>query len=202
MLLNAVSLWEQLIQWDHALFKKINQDWTNPLFDWTMPFLRNQNNWLPLYIFIIVFVLLNFRLKGLWWIVFFFITIAMTDMTGTYIFKHTFERLRPCSDPDFALNVRLLLKQCAGGYSFTSNHAANHFGMATFIFFTFRHLFKNWMLLTFLWAGSIGYAQIYVGIHYPADVAGGIILGILFGTITAYQFNKHFGLTLPGKRTT
>jgi membrane-associated phospholipid phosphatase len=200
MLFLSINFWEKLAQWDQSLFIKINSDWSNPVFDAVMPFLRNSLNWVPLYLFLLVFVLVNFKVKGLWWVVFFISTVALADMTGTYVFKHSFERLRPCNDPGFYTHVRLLLKQCAGGYSFTSNHAANHFGMATFIFLTFRHLFKNWMLLVFLWAGSIGYAQIYVGVHYPTDIAGGTILGIIFGSTTAFLFNKYFAFTLPDKK--
>jgi undecaprenyl-diphosphatase len=54
------------------------------------------------------------------------------------------------------------------------------------------------MLLAFLWAGAIGYAQIYVGVHYPTDIAGGAILGIIFGSATSFLFNKYFGIVPPG----
>ena len=161
-----------------------------------MPFLRNSLHWVPLYLFVLVFVLVNFKIKGLWWIVFFLSTVALTDMTGTYVFKHAFERLRPCSDPDFASHVRLLLNQCAGGYSFTSNHAANHFGMAAFFFITFRHMLKNWVWIAIFWAAAICYAQVYVGVHYPLDVLVGALLGLAFGITTGTLFNKRFGLAI------
>jgi undecaprenyl-diphosphatase len=114
------------------------------------------------------------------------------------VFKYGFDRIRPCNNPDVQSHLRLLVG-CPGGFSFTSNHAANHFGMATFLFLTFRHLFKNWMLLAFLWAASIGYAQVYVGVHYPSDIAGGMALGIIFGTFTGLMFNKYFALHFHGK---
>jgi undecaprenyl-diphosphatase len=74
--------------------------------------------------------------------------------------------------------------------------------MAMFMFLTFRHYIKNWIFLVFLWAGIIGYAQIYVGVHYPSDIAGGMILGILYGILSAYIFNKYFGLYVPGEQNT
>ncbi len=197
----ATTLWEKLLHLDRELFVLINSKWTNPLFDVVMPFLRTPTYWVPLYLFIIVFVLLNYRLKGLWWIVFFLVTVALTDMVGTNVFKYNFLRTRPCNNPDLIGQLRLLVL-CPSGYGFTSNHAANHFGMATFLFLTFRHLFKSWMLLAFLWAGAIGYAQIYVGVHYPTDIAGGTILGIIFGSTTAFLFNKYFALALPDKIVT
>ena len=141
------SFLQKLEQWDQWLFMKINGDWTNLSFDTIMPFLRNPVYWVPLYIFLLVFVLINFKIKGLWWSVFFLSTIALTDLAGTYLLKHNFIRLRPCNDPDFFFHVRLLLKQCGGGSSFISNHAANHFGMASFFFVTFSRFFKKFLLI-------------------------------------------------------
>lgn len=192
----AITFWQKLVQWDKHLFEKINGDWTNPFFDAIMPFLRNSLSWVPLYLFLLVFVLLNFKVKGIWWAVLFLSTIALTDMTGNYVFKHGFERLRPCSDPDFADQVRLLLKHCGGGYSFTSNHAANHFGMAAFFFVTLGHLLKKWAWAGLLWAALIAYAQVYVGVHYPLDVICGALLGLAFGITTGTIFNKRFGFAI------
>lgn len=197
----AIDFWKKLVQWDQSLFISINSDWTNPAFDVVMPFLRNSLTWAPLYLFLLIFVLVNFKVRGLWWVVFFLSTVALTDMTGTYVFKHAFERLRPCSDPDFFTHVRLLLKQCAGGYSFTSNHAANHFGMATFFFITFRHLFKIGAWIALGWAAAICYSQVYVGVHYPLDVFVGALLGLAFGITTGTFFNKRFGITTFGNQS-
>lgn len=113
-------------------------------------------------------------------------------MIGTNVFKYGFARIRPCNNPEMFEYLRLLVV-CPSGYGFTSNHAANHFGMATFLFITFRHLFKNWMLLAFFWAAAICYAQIYVGVHYPTDIIGGAMLGILMGSLTGYGFEKILG---------
>jgi len=191
-----LSILQTLEQWDQWLFIKLNSGLINPVFDNIMPFLRNGANWAPLYLFLGVFVLVNFKNKGGWWILLFIATVALTDMTGTYLFKHNFERLRPCSDPDFYFHVRLLVKKCAGGYSFTSNHAANHFGMATFFFITFRPVLQKWAWISFLWAGSIAYAQVYVGIHYPLDVLAGALLGLAAGSLTGKLFNKRYGFTI------
>lgn len=115
---------------------------------------------------------------------------------GTYLFKHNFHRLRPCSDPDLLFQVRLLTDRCSGGYSFTSNHAANHFGMATFFFITFRSVLKKWAWIGFLWAGLIAYAQVYVGVHYPLDVLCGALLGLILGLLTGKVFNKRYGFAI------
>lgn len=195
MIFLATTFWEKLQQWDKWLFVQINTYSANSFFDAIMPVIRNPLYWAPLYIFLFLFVLLNFKTKGVWWFVLFLSTIALTDLTGTYVFKHTFHRLRPCSDPNFFNHVRLLLKQC-GGYSFVSNHAANHFGMAAFFFVTFRHHFRKWVWVAVLWAACIAFAQVYVGIHYPTDVLAGALLGIIFGSIIGVFFNKRFGFVI------
>lgn len=197
-ILLQLSFLQKLKHLDQRLFIKLNGEFTNPFFDSVMPFMRNGMNWAPLYLFLAVFVLLNFKSKGAWWILFFIATIALTDMTGTYIFKHNFHRLRPCSDPAFFTHVRVLVNQCSGGYSFVSNHAANHFGMAAFLFITFRPFLKKWAWICFLWAGLIAYAQVYVGVHYPLDVFAGALLGLIIGTLTGKLFNKRFGFAIFG----
>lgn len=188
-----LSFVEKLVEWDKSLFLVVNNELTNPLFDKVMPFIRNGDHWMPLYLFLIVFMLINFKKKGWWWIVFFFCTVALTDMTGTFVFKNNFERLRPCSDPAFMMQTRLLLDHCSGAYSFVSNHAANHFGMAAFFYITTRSFMQKWAAIGFIWAALIAYAQVYVGVHYPMDVLAGSVLGLLFGTFTGRLFNNRFG---------
>jgi len=188
-----LSILQSLGRFDRWLFQKINGQWTNSFFDSIFIYLRQSDLWMPLYLFLFIFVAVNFKRNWWWWIIFFLCTVALTDMVGTQVFKRLFERPRPCNDPLFASSVRLLLKDCAGGYSFVSNHAANHFGLATFFYFTMRHYLPKWTWVGWLWALSIGYAQIYVGVHYPLDVFGGALLGILFGSFLAMFFNRKFG---------
>jgi membrane-associated phospholipid phosphatase len=186
----AFLFWQRLEDWDKWLFLKLNGQWTNPVFDAILPFFRNSVFWGPLYLFIAVFMAVNFGKKGLWWSLIFICTVALTDLIGARVFKELFQRTRPCHDPEFMQQVRLLLKQCSGSYSFVSNHAANHFGISTFAFLTFKGVFKKWMYLAFVWAGLIAYAQVYVGVHYPGDAIGGALLGITIGSITAWAFHK------------
>jgi undecaprenyl-diphosphatase len=187
------NFWQRLEKLDQWLFIQINSNSVNPFFDALMPFMRYPLNWAPLYLFLGAFVLLNYKGKGAWWILFFVVTIALTDMAGNYIFKQNVPRVRPCGDPDFFSQVRLLVNRCNPGNSFISNHAANHFGIATFFFLTSKPLLKYWACLGFVWAALIAYAQVYVGIHYPFDVIAGAVLGVLFGMLTGSVFNKRHG---------
>ncbi len=200
--ISLLTIWQTLEQWDQWLFIKINSSFTNSFFDSLMPVMRYPLNWAPLYLFLGVFAILNYKGKGAWWLLFFIATIALTDMTGTYIFKHSFQRVRPCGDPDFFFHVRLLADHCSTGYSFVSNHAANHFGLASFFFITARPLLKNYAAIAFIWAGLIAYSQVYIGIHYPSDVFGGALVGLLFGGLTGKLFNKRYGFAIFDKQST
>ncbi len=189
----SVSVWQQLEEWDKWLFIQLNSKWTNPVFDLFFPYFRDSVFWTPLYLFIFAFIIINYGKKGCWWSIAFLCTVAIADMVGTRIFKEGFQRLRPCQDPDFWMYVRLLLKHCSGSYSFVSNHAANHFGIATFVSLTFYSTFKRWIYISYVWAFFIAYAQVYVGVHYPLDALGGAALGTAAGVFTAYFFNNKVG---------
>ncbi len=191
--INIPDAWQKADEW---LFKIINNNIANPVMDVIMPFMRNALVWAPLYIFLIVFALLNFKKTGGMWILMLLSTVALTDMTGTYIFKHNFMRPRPCLDPELGGQVRLLVSGCSRGFSFISNHAANHMGIAAFFYCTTRFWLKKWAYTGFAWAALIAIAQVYVGVHYPTDIIAGTLVGIFFGTITGKFFNKLYGFTI------
>jgi membrane-associated phospholipid phosphatase len=189
----SISLWQKLDAWDKWLFTQLNGRFTNPVFDFILPYFRDSVFWAPLYIFMLVFITLNYGKKGWLWALLFLCTVAIADMTSSRLFKEGFERLRPCQDPLFFQQVRLLLSGCSGSYSFTSSHAANHFGIATFVSITMYSTFRKWIWLFYLWAFFISYAQVYVGVHYPLDVLVGGLIGVVAALVTGNIFNRKVG---------
>ncbi|MEN9686404.1 MAG: hypothetical protein RLZZ28_2190, partial [Bacteroidota bacterium] len=135
---------------DTWLFLKINTEWNSPFFDGIFPWWREANTWIPLYLFFIVLAILNFKDKAFYWILFIVLTATITDQTSSNLLKNIFERVRPCRDPNLAGQVRLLLNNCSGGFSFPSSHATNHFGFAMFIFITLQPVLKKWGYLFFV----------------------------------------------------
>ena len=190
---------KKLILFDKSLFLKINRDWSNPFFDQVMPFLRTPSLWIPFYLFLFVFMVINFGRRAWAWILFFVVTVSATDIISSRFIKPGFARLRPCNDETVSSTIRMLAEYCGQNGSFTSSHAANHFGMAVFLFLTLRSIIGKWSGLIFIWAAMICYAQVYIGVHFPFDVAGGALLGFIIGSLTASVFNKRFGL-VPDQR--
>lgn len=70
---------------------------------------------------------------------------------------------------------------CGGTYGFISSHAANTFALAMFLFLFFRKKINYFGIFIFLWALFVSYSRIYNGVHYPADVAVGAIVGMGIG---------------------
>ncbi len=185
---------QSLLNWDRALLKLINSQWHNGFFDSLLPVLRNPNTWIPLYIILLIFVIARYKSTRWWWIAYAASTAIITNFISSGLMKQNIIRLRPCNDPANASWIRLFdgiyLPQSS---SFTSSHAANHFGIAMFFYFTFKNDFKHWPLLFFVWAASISYAQMYIGVHYPIDILGGTLIGLASGYFTGKRYQKEYG---------
>lgn len=173
---------EQLIQFDQNLFFTINHGLSNSFFDWLMPALRNRFFWTPLYLFIIIFSIRNYGKQGGIMILFLGLTFGCTDFISSSLIKPTVQRLRPCNDPEIKSDVKNLI-DCGSGYSFPSSHASNHFGLAVFLIVLFFSKWKLILPIGLLWAASISFAQVYVGVHYPIDILAGAMLGGMIGFI-------------------
>ncbi|HTD99483.1 MAG TPA: phosphatase PAP2 family protein [Mucilaginibacter sp.] len=180
---------EHIIELDRHLFHFINHDLSNPFFDWLMPLLRNARFWIPLYVFIIVFCIWKYKKQGAIIIVLLAISAGIADFTSVHLMKNNVQRLRPCRDPVISQTV-ISRAPCGTGYSFPSTHATDHFAMAAFFALVFFRRWRWIFLVAFLWAGSICFAQVYVGVHFPVDVTIGMIYGILVGSLLALLFKK------------
>jgi undecaprenyl-diphosphatase len=172
---------ETLLHWDTALFHWINSGWTNPVFDVLMPFARNKYAWIPLYILCLSWILFNFSTRNVAYI-FLFVSVSIfaSDTISSKLIKYQVMRPRPCHEQQMEPQM-ILRVNCGSGYSFTSSHAANHFCLAAFLVTLFGRYMKQWKHFWWLWAALISLAQVYVGVHYPLDILGGALLGMIIG---------------------
>ena len=195
----TVDIWASLEKADQALFEQINGHWTNTFFDSLLPWMRTSEHWFAFYIALVSYVFYKWGWKAWKWLFSVAITIALTDQVSSFIFKPFIHRLRPCNDPAILNKVNLLIGTCPSSFSFTSSHAANHFSLAMFVFMSLQPLFKKYTYLFFVWAGIISYAQIYVGVHYPLDILGGTLIGLIMGYAGAIIYSKW--ISVPNKHS-
>jgi len=183
----------EIIQWfeaiDKNIFTLIHSDGALPVIDSVMKGLRNAFTWVPLYAFILYWILRHGKKYAWQFILLSLVTFAITDFVSASILKPAFSRIRPCYDPELQDIIRELVA-CGGQNSFPSSHASNHFGLAAFWFYSIYLIKgKNWHWL-WIWALIIGYAQVYVGKHYPIDIIGGGLFGYVVGTFSAIIFER------------
>ncbi|MEO5998994.1 MAG: phosphatase PAP2 family protein [Chitinophagaceae bacterium] len=196
-----MSALDRIIQFDLWLFFKINRTWTGNFFDILFPLLRESVIWIPLYLFLLLFVWINFGVKGLYWAVALICTASLCDIVSSHIIKENIIRLRPCRTPGIEAQVRFLVKYCPMSSSFISSHATTHFGIAGFVYATLRPYTSAWITLFFGWAAIISYAQVYVGVHFPVDVFCGALVGCLLGYGMSKLFNRYITLIINPIKT-
>lgn len=187
------KLHDFLLYNDLRLWYLLNAKWHNSFLDALIPFCRNPFFWVPLYIFLLVFFAINFGKKGLLWCGGFILTFAASDQLSAHLIKPIVHRTRPCNNP-YLINMGRLLVECGSGYSFPSSHAANHFALAVFMIITMRKYFKWIAPVALIWAILVCYGQVYVGVHFPLDVFGGGLVGVITGLITGGLFNRYVSL--------
>jgi len=172
---------EWLLDIDRELFLWINRDLGNAFLDSVMPWWRDKMTWIPLYIFLLFFFIRQFGKRFYVPVLMLLLTVGISDFTASGIIKPGVGRLRPCQNPELKQEV-IVRVPCGPGKSFPSAHATNHFAIALFITGLFAG--KRWRIMKvafILWAASIAFGQVYVGVHYPLDVLAGSILGSLIG---------------------
>lgn len=111
--------------------------------------------------------------------------------------KLVFGRLRPC----FALQGVTALYGSPTGYSFPSGHALGSFCFAGFLIATVMDIARRnpekrraaWIASTaaLFFSTSVALSRVYLGAHFPSDVAAGAILGFLIGFASAKVFQAY-----------
>lgn len=137
---------------------------------------------IPLYAVLLFLIFKRFGLKGtLYTLVFVALLITATDQLAN-VFKHGFERLRPCRQEGIMEQARFIAVRC-GSYGYFSAHAASSMALAVFVGLLLKSRFKWVFPLLLVWALLVGYSRIYVGVHYPGDVLTGFVIGTLIALV-------------------
>lgn len=168
---------ENILPYERDLFLLLNGS-DSVFLDNIMWVVSKTAVWFLFYGFVALFLFYKTQKKDAALVLFFFILmVVLCDQVSSGLMKPFFERLRPTHHPDFKDFVDTVNGYRGGGFSFISGHATNSFGFAVFLSLVFRH---RWVtLVALVWAMTISYSRIYLGVHFISDVAGGVLAGTL-----------------------
>lgn len=185
---------------DQQLLFLINRTWAHPALDRVMAAASSFDFWWPFLLVAGIAILIwgDFRLRVM--LLAIGLAVGVTDALVVDTIKGQVGRPRPHdalsgvrtldlakAKPRFlALGQPLKVEvstesiQGVGGNSFPSGHAANNFAVAAVCFAFYR----RWGWLVFLPAALVSYSRIYVGAHWPLDVAVSCLIGAGIGFLT------------------
>ncbi len=94
-----------------------------------------------------------------------------TNALFTYSLKNSFKRPRP----GITYPAQITMYEDVSSLSFPSGHTSEAFSTATALSLKY----PEWYIIApaYLWAGSVGYSRMNLGVHYPSDVLAGALLG-------------------------
>jgi len=172
---------EELLKYDTDLFLFLN-NLGSTTWDELWLFITNKFAFIPLYAFLLYLVYKNFGLKGTIFVLLGAVLMITTADQLANLFKHGFERPRPCREEELKDIMRLVVERCSK-FGYFSGHAVNSMATAVFMGLLLKHRYKYLPFFLLFWAFLVGYSRIYVGVHYPLDVFTGMFFGSIIGWV-------------------
>lgn len=110
------------------------------------------------------------------------LALCLYMAAGHCVLKPLFARPRPC---DIRPEMLTLVAR-PNGWSFPSGHTASAFAAASALWWKNRKLGAPALVL----AAFIGFTRLYLYVHFPTDILGGIALGLAVGALGSYLADK------------
>ncbi len=161
-----VSYFESL---DYSIFLDLNHDIVNPFFDAFFPLLRD------LTYFFWIFLIVYFWARKEKRLAIFLTAGIIAGAVFTYPLKFLIDRQRPYEQLDAAR----LLTPFENDPSFPSGHTEMSFLAATIV----SQFHPGYSKYLYGFSLIVALSRIYVGVHFPIDVIGGAIIGIVIGKL-------------------
>jgi undecaprenyl-diphosphatase len=109
-------------------------------------------------------------------------SLSFSTFLGDNLLKPLFHRVRPCNKfPEIVTLIRGLHSP-----SFPSGHTMAAFASATILYYYDRRI----GIPAYVIASLIAFSRLYLFVHYPSDILGGMLLGIITSLIMLYGLNK------------
>jgi undecaprenyl-diphosphatase len=164
-----------------------------------------KTTWIPLYLLLLGLLVWRYRKPALttvkWlekvpacvvMIVVIGLAVGTSDFIASGILKDLVARPRPTRVPELEGVLHLVNDYKSGQYGFVSSHAANT--MACGLLFSLIWRKKIATLGLMLWVAANCYSRMYLGVHYPTDILGGLIVGSLMA-LSAYALLRRAQIT-------
>ena len=197
---------EKLIHIDTEVLLAIN-GWHAPWADTLMWIISAKATWIPLYVLLIGLLIWRYRQPvptAVKWlqrvpacvvmIVVIALAVGAADFIASGILKDWVARPRPSRVPELEGVLHLVNGYKSGRYGFVSSHAANTMACGLLFSLIWRKKITTCGLM--LWVAANCYSRMYLGVHYPLDILGGLIVGALVAW-GAFVMLKSLGV-VPG----
>lgn len=177
---------ERLIQIDQEWLLAIN-GWHSEWADSMMWIISRPGTWIPLYLVLVGLLVWKYGYRR-WYMALLAVAAiglaaGLSDYISSGIIKHLVCRPRPTHEPAIENLLHIVRGYRGGAYGFVSSHAANTMAVATTFSLIWRHLAGQHSgsvaILLYLWCAANCYSRMYLGVHYPGDILGGLLVGTL-----------------------
>ncbi|MGB3592208.1 MAG: phosphatase PAP2 family protein [Nonlabens sp.] len=172
-------MWESIVDLDRRAFKFLNSLGIDD-YDQFWLFVTQIENWIPLYLLFFYLLYRNVERPNNFFSIAGIPAVAIITLQLTNLVKNFIERLRPNNEPMLMDSIRIL--QRPENFSFWSGHSAVSFAVTTFVVLCLKSRSgSKWYYLFYIWPFTFAISRIFVGVHYPADVTVGMLVGMLLG---------------------
>lgn len=207
MRISVLEMLEELLHIDTDILLAIN-GWHAPWADRVMWIISEKTTWIALYGLLIGLLINKYpraSAQAVKWlrkvpvcavmIVVIVLAVGAADFIASGILKDLVARPRPTRVPELEGVLHLVNNYRSGQYGFVSSHASTTMACALLFSLIWRNKIATIGLM--LWVAMNCYSRMYLGVHYPLDIIGGLLVGALVA-VAGYALLRALGVVSRG----